>query len=112
MIKVEALIRPSRLERVKNALDDIGIHGITVTSVLGAGKQRGHTQYYRAKELAVNLLEKCKVETVVPDELVDDAINAITKAASTGEIGDGKIFLSRVEDAIRIRTGERGEGVL
>ena len=109
MIKLEAIIRPSKLDDVKDALDEIGIKGITVTSVMGAGKQRGRTQYYRGQEYVVNLLDKTKLEIVVSDDKVESVIDAIVKAAFTGEIGDGKIFLSKVEDCVRIRTGERGE---
>lgn len=112
MVKVEVIIRPGKLDDVKNALDDIGIKGITVISVLGAGKQRGRTQYYRGQEYVVNLLDKTKIETVVADDMVEQVVEAITKAAFTGEIGDGKIFLSKVDDVIRIRTGERGEVAL
>jgi len=109
MIKLEAIIRPSKLDDVKEALDEIGIKGITVISVMGAGKQRGRTQYYRGQEYVVNLLDKTKLEIVVSDDQVESVIEAITKAAYTGEIGDGKIFLSKVDDCVRIRTGERGE---
>ncbi|MCX6344691.1 MAG: P-II family nitrogen regulator [Armatimonadetes bacterium] len=109
MVKIEAIIRPGKLDDVKEALDTIGIKGITVTSVMGAGKQRGRTQYYRGQEYVVNLLDKTKIETVVADGVVEDVVKAITEAASTGEIGDGKIFLSKVDDAVRIRTGERGD---
>jgi len=112
MTKVEAIIRPDKLDEVKTALDEIGIKGITVTHVMGAGKQRGRTQYYRGQEYVVNLLEKVKLEAVVQDSLVEATVNAILKFASTGEIGDGKIFLIKVEDAIRIRTGERGDTAL
>lgn len=112
MTKVEAIIRPGKLDDVKAALDEIGIKGITVINVLGAGKQRGRTQYYRGQEYVVNLLDKTKIETVVADDIVETVIDAITKAAFTGEIGDGKIFLSKIDEAVRIRTGERGEGTL
>jgi len=112
MTKVEAIIRPSKLDDVKEALDVLGIKGITVISVLGAGKQRGRTQYYRGQEYVVNLLDKTKIETVVPDSMVEEVVKAIATAAATGEIGDGKIFLTRVEDAVRIRTGERGDAAL
>jgi len=112
MTKVEAIIRPDKLDDVKEALDDLGVKGITVLSVLGAGKQRGRTQYYRGQEYVVNLLDKTKIETVVSDDTVEDVVSAVIKAAATGEIGDGKIFLSKVDDAIRIRTGERGEVAL
>jgi len=109
MTKVEAIIRPGKLDDVKDALDEIGVKGITVINVMGAGKQRGRTQYYRGQEYIVNLLDKTKIETVVSDDKVEDVVAAITKAALTGEIGDGKIFLSKIEDVIRIRTGERGD---
>ena len=112
MTKVEAIIRPGKLDDVKSALDGIGIKGITVSNVMGAGKQRGRTQYYRGQEYVVNLLDKMSIETVVADNMVEDVIEAITKTAFTGEIGDGKIFLSKVDEVIRIRTGERGEGTL
>jgi nitrogen regulatory protein P-II 1 len=109
MIKVEAIIRPDKLDDVKAALDELGVKGITVTHVMGAGKQRGRTQYYRGQEYVVNLLDKTKIETVVVDSMADSVVEAILKHAATGEIGDGKIFLSKVEDAIRIRTAEHGD---
>jgi len=109
MTKIEAIIRPGKLDDVKDALDEIGVKGITVISVMGAGKQRGRTQYYRGQEYVVNLLDKTKIETVVTDDLVETVVEAITKAAFTGEIGDGKIFLSKIDDVVRIRTGERGD---
>lgn len=109
MTKIEAIIRPTKLDDVKAALDEVGIKGITVIGVMGAGKQRGRTQFYRGQEYIVNLLDKTTIETVVSDDMVDDVVDAISKAAFTGEIGDGKIFLSKVHDVIRIRTGERGE---
>lgn len=112
MTKLEAIIRPSKLDDVKDALDEIGVKGITVISVMGAGKQRGRTQYYRGQEYAVNLLDKTKIEVVASDDMVESIIEAITKASFTGEIGDGKIFLSDVKDCVRIRTGERGETAL
>ena len=109
MYKVEAVIRPGKLDDVMEALDELGIKGITVFSVMGAGKQRGRTQYYRGQEYVVNLVDKTMIATVVSEDVVEDVIAAITKVAQTGEIGDGKIFLSKVEDVVRIRTGERGE---
>ena len=112
MTKVEAIIRPNKLDDVKIALDELGVKGITVISVMGAGKQRGRTQYYRGQEYVVNLLDKTKIETVVQDDVVEDVVGAITKSAFTGEIGDGKIFLSKVDEAVRIRTGERGDVAL
>ena len=112
MIKVEALIRPQRIDEVKAALDEIGITGMTVTEVRGTGKQKGYTQHYRGAEYTVNLLQKVKIETVVPDADVEKVVAAIVSAARTGEIGDGKIFLSPVIDAVRIRTDERAENAL
>jgi nitrogen regulatory protein P-II 1 len=112
MVKVEALIRPQRMDEVKAALDEIGITGMTVTEVRGTGKQKGYTQHYRGAEYTVNLLQKVKIETVVPDGEVEKVVAAIIAAARTGEIGDGKIFLSPVIDAVRIRTDERAEGAL
>ncbi len=108
MIKVEAIIRPDRVDDVKAALDGLGAKGMTVTRVMGAGKQRGQTQYYRGQEHHVMLLDKVKLETVVLAQMADAVVQAILDCASTGEIGDGKVFLSKVDDAIRIRTGERG----
>lgn len=112
MIKIEAVIRPTRLDQVKEALEDIGVSGMTVTDVRGYGHQRGHTEKYRGNTYVVNLLPKIKVEVVVPDALADSAIAAIEEAAQTGEIGDGKIFTANVERAIRIRTGEEGDAAL
>ena len=112
MTKIEAVIRPGKLDDVKAALDDLGIKGITVMNVMGAGKQRGRTQYYRGQEYVVNLLDKTKIETVVSDDLAEEVIQTICKAAFTGEIGDGKIFVSKVDNAVRIRTGESGDPAL
>ena len=112
MVKIEAIIRPGKLDNVKVALDELGIKGITVINVMGAGKQRGRTQYYRGQEYVVNLLDKTKIETVVADDVSESVIEAIAKSAFTGEIGDGKIFVSPVNEVIRIRTGERGEAAL
>ncbi|MEY4914513.1 MAG: P-II family nitrogen regulator [Armatimonadaceae bacterium] len=108
MIKIEAVIRPQRLDEVKTALDDLGVTGMTVTEVRGSGKQKGYTQHYRGAEYTVNLIQKLKLEIVAADNEVNRIVDAISAAARTGEIGDGKIFLSPVLDAIRIRTGERG----
>ena len=108
MIKIEAIIRPQRIDEVKAALEDVGVTGMTVIEVRGAGKQKGYTQHYRGAEYTVNLIQKLKIEIVVDDAEVDKIVNAIIAAARTGEIGDGKIFLSPVSDAIRIRTGEKG----
>jgi nitrogen regulatory protein P-II 1 len=112
MIKLEAIIRPERMEEVKSALDEIGISGITVTDVRGAGRQRGYVQHYRGAEYHVSLLDKVKIEAVLPDEKVEEAVTTIQTAARTGEVGDGKIFLYPVVDAIRVRTGERGEAAV
>ena len=112
MVKIEAIIRPQRLDLVKAALDEVGIHGMTVLEVRGAGKQKGYTQHYRGAEYTVNLLPKIKVEIVVADADVDKTIQAIVSQAKTGEIGDGKIFVSPVSEAIRIRTDERTDAAL
>jgi nitrogen regulatory protein P-II 1 len=112
MMKVEALIRPQKLEDVKAALSDIGIKGMTVTEVRGSGKQKGFTQHYRGAEYTVNLLQKVKIEIVVPDSEAHQVAVVIAEKARTGEIGDGKIFLSPVAEVIRIRTGEEGEAAL
>jgi nitrogen regulatory protein P-II 1 len=112
MQKIEAVIQPSKLDAVKDALVEIGILGITITEARGHGRQKGHTEFYRGREYSVDLLPKVKLETVVPDELADKAIQAIIKAARTGTIGDGKIFVSKVDEAIRIRNDERGEVAL
>ncbi len=112
MTKIEAIIQPSRLESVKDALREAGINGMTVSEVRGHGRQKGHTEVYRGSEYTVDLLPKIKIEMVVPDSLRDSAIQAILRAAKTGKIGDGKIFLSRVDEAVRIRNEERGEGAL
>lgn len=112
MIKVEALIRPQKLEDVKAALSEIGIQGMTVTEVRGAGKQKGFTHNYRGAEYTVNLLHKVKIEIVVLDAQAHSIATTIADAARTGEIGDGKIFLSPVSEVIRIRTGEEGDSAL
>ncbi len=109
MILVEALIRPQKLDDVKTALNDIGVSGMTVTEVRGSGKQKGFTQHYRGAEYTVNLIQKIKLEVVVTDDEAHGVAVAIVKAAQTGEIGDGKIFLIPVAEAIRIRTGEEGD---
>ena len=109
MVKIEAVIRPQRIDEVKAALDDIGVSGMTVTEVRGTGAQKGYTQHYRGAEYTVNLLQKVKLEIVAGDADVDRIVSAIVGAARTGEIGDGKIFVTPVLDAIRIRTGEKGE---
>jgi nitrogen regulatory protein P-II 1 len=109
MKKVECITRPLKLEAIKDALGEVGIVGMTVTEVRGCGKQRGRTERYRGAEYVVSLLPKVKIEIIVSDEQVDGVVNAILQTARTGEIGDGKIFVLPVEQAIRIRTGEAGE---
>ncbi|HLW52593.1 MAG TPA: P-II family nitrogen regulator [Candidatus Angelobacter sp.] len=112
MTKIEAIIRTSKLEDVKAALHEIGVEGMTVIEVRGHGRQKGHTEFYRGQEYTVDLIPKTKLELVLSDALTDKAVHAIMNAARTGKIGDGKIFLSRVDDVIRIRNEERGEGAL
>ena len=109
MRKIEAIIKPFKLDEVKEALHGIGIQGMTVTEVKGFGRQKGHTELYRGAEYVVDFLPKIKIEVAVSDDLCDKAVQAIVEAANTGRIGDGKIFVLAVEEAIRIRTGERGE---
>lgn len=112
MKKIEAIIQPSRLDVVKDALHEIGVDGMTVSEVRGHGRQKGHTEVYRGSEYTVDLLPKIKIEMVVPDNLADPAVQAILKSAKTGKIGDGKIFITRVDEAIRIRNEERGDAAL
>ena len=112
MKKVEAIIRPDRLQAVQDALDVLGGSGLTITEVLGCGQQRGYTETYRGTRANISLQRKVKVEAIVPDSVVDAVVAAIAGAARTGEIGDGKIFVLPVEDAVRVRTGERGEGIV
>jgi nitrogen regulatory protein P-II 1 len=109
MKKIEAVIKPFKLDEVREALSEIGVSGLTVTEVKGFGRQKGHTELYRGAEYVVDFLPKVKVEVVVPDSLVDKAIEAVVKAARTGKIGDGKIFVTDVPQVVRIRTGETGE---
>jgi nitrogen regulatory protein P-II 1 len=109
MRKIEAIIKPFKLEEVKDALAEVGIEGMTVSEVKGFGRQKGHTEIYRGSEYTVDFLPKIKLEIVLPDALSDQAVGAIVKAAKTGKIGDGKVFVSTVEDAVRIRTDERGD---
>ncbi|MFZ4774941.1 MAG: P-II family nitrogen regulator [Terrimicrobiaceae bacterium] len=109
MKKVEAIIKPFKLEEVKDALADLGIEGMTVSEVKGFGRQKGHTEIYRGSEYTVDFLPKIKIEVVLSDALLESALAAIVKAAKTGKIGDGKVFVSPVEEAIRIRTDETGE---
>jgi nitrogen regulatory protein P-II 1 len=112
MKKIEAIIKPFKLEEVKNALTKIGVQGMTVTEVKGFGRQKGHTESYRGTEYAIDFLPKSKIEIIIPDELVTPVIETVERAAKTGKIGDGKIFLSPVEEIIRIRTGERGKDAI
>jgi nitrogen regulatory protein P-II 1 len=112
MRKIEAVIRPHLLDAVKNALQEVGVAGLTITEVKGFGRQKGHTETYRGSEYKIDFLPKVKVEVVLPLEMVDLAIDAIMKTAKTGKFGDGKIFVIPVEEVIRIRTGDRGEAAL
>ncbi len=112
MKKIEAIIKPFRLNDVKTALNEIGIQGMTVVEVKGFGRQKGHTEIYRGSEYTVDFLPKIKIETVLPDELVQPAVQAIIKAAKTGKIGDGKVFVSTIDDAYRIRTEEHGDSAV
>jgi nitrogen regulatory protein P-II 1 len=112
MTKLEAIIQPSKFEAVKEVLMELGVQGMTILEVRGHGRQKGHTEVYRGREYSVDLLPKIKIELVIPDELVDAAVEAIIKTASTGKIGDGKIFLSKIDEAIRIRNQERGAAAI
>ncbi len=112
MKKIEAIIKPFKLDDVREALSDIGVNGLTVTEVKGFGRQKGHTELYRGAEYVVDFLPKIKLELVVADSIVDTAVDAIIKAAHTGKIGDGKIFVTTVDQVIRIRTGETGESAV
>jgi len=112
MKKVEAIIKPFKLEEVKDALGDVGIEGMTVSEVKGFGRQKGHTEIYRGSEYTVDFLPKIKIELVLPDNQVESAVSTIVKTARTGKIGDGKVFVSNVEDAVRIRTEEKGDAAV
>ena len=112
MKKIEAIIKPFKLEEVKDALGEIGIEGMTVSEVKGFGRQKGHTEIYRGSEYTVDFLPKIKIELVIADSQKDAAISAIVKAAKTGKIGDGKVFVSTVEEAIRVRTEEKGDAAI
>ena len=112
MKKIEAIIKPFKLDEVKEALHEVGLQGITVVEAKGFGRQKGHTELYRGAEYVVDFLPKVKIEVVCEDGVVERAVEAITNAARTGRIGDGKIFISTVEEAIRIRTGEKGEAAV
>jgi len=112
MKKVEAIIKPFKLEEVKDALTEIGIQGLTVSEVKGFGRQKGHTELYRGAEYVVDFIPKIKIEVVVTDDIVEKVVETIVNAARTGRIGDGKVFIIPVEDAVRIRTGERGDSAI
>ena len=112
MRRIEAIIKPFKLDEAKEALAEIGISGVTITEVKGYGRQRGHTELYRGVEYVVDTLPKIKLDLVVPEERVEGVLECLSKACQTGRIGDGKIFVSTIDDAIRIRTGERGEAAL
>jgi len=112
MLKIEAVLQPSKLDAVKDALLEAGIEGMTILEARGHGRQKGHTEFYRGREYSVDLIPKVKLEIVLADDAVEKAVQAIANAARTGKIGDGKIFLSRIDEAIRIRNDERGESVL
>jgi len=112
MKKLEAIIKPFKLEEVKDALGEVGIEGMTVTEVKGFGRQKGHTEIYRGSEYTVDFLPKIKLELVIPDDQVETAVGAIVKSAKTGKIGDGKVFVLPVDEAVRIRTEEKGEAAI
>ena len=112
MKKIEAIIKPFKLDEVKEALNDIGIQGITVSEVKGFGRQKGHTELYRGAEYVVDFLPKIKLEIIVPDDRAADVVHVIEESARTGRIGDGKIFVTNVEEVVRIRTGERGSDAI
>ncbi len=112
MTKLEAIIQPNKLDAVKSALSDLGVEGMTISEVRGHGRQKGHTEHYRGQEYSVDLVPKVKIEVVLADTLVDRAVDAVVKAAATGKIGDGKIFLSKIDEAIRIRSQERGAAAI
>jgi len=112
MKKIEAIIKPFKLDEIKKALHELGVNGMTVTEVKGFGRQKGHIEFYRGAEYDINFVPKLKIEVVLPDEMADKAVSVIQEKAKTGEIGDGKIFIYPIEDIIRIRTGERGEAAI
>jgi nitrogen regulatory protein P-II 1 len=112
MKKLEAIVRPHLMDAVKGALQEVGVVGMTVTEVKGFGRQKGHTETYRGSEYKVEFLPKVKIEVALPDELVDQAVEAVLKTAATGKFGDGKVFVSSLEEVVRIRTGERGDAAL
>jgi len=110
--KIEAIIKPFRLDEVKDALDEAGVLGMTISEVKGTGRQKGKTELYRGAEYVVDFIPKLKLEVVVPDDMVEPVLDAIERAARSGRIGDGKIFITRIDEAVRIRTGERGDAAL
>jgi len=112
MKKIEAIIKPFKLDEVKDKLNEIGVKGITVTEVKGFGRQKGHTELYRGAEYIVDFLPKIKMEIIIDDSLVEDVVNSIVKSAQTGRIGDGKIFITDLKETVRIRTGERGKDAI
>ena len=112
MKKVESIIKPFKLDEVKDKLNEIGVKGITVTEVKGFGRKKGHTELYRGAEYVVDFLPKIKMDIIIDDSLVEEVVNSIVKTAQTGRIGDGKIFITNLEEAVRIRTGERGEDAI
>ncbi len=112
MKKIEAIIKPFKLDEIKKALNALGVQGMTVTEIKGFGRQKGHIEFYRGAEYDINFVPKLKIEIVLPDQLVDSAVSVIQEKAKTGEIGDGKIFIYSIDEVIRIRTGERGEAAI
>ena len=112
MKRIEAIVKPFKLDEVREALSDIGVTGLTVTEVKGFGRQRGHTELYRGADYVVDFLPKVRIEVILPDDMIERAIEAIVRAARTGKIGDGKIFVTAVEQVVRIRTGESGEAAI
>jgi nitrogen regulatory protein P-II 1 len=112
MKKIEAIIKPFKLDEIKKALHELGVNGMTVTEVKGFGRQKGHIEFYRGAEYDINFVPKLKIEVVLPDEMADKAVSVIQEKAKTGEIGDGKIFVYPIENIIRIRTGERGDAAV
>ncbi len=112
MKKIEAIIKPFKLDEIKNALNELGVQGMTVTEVKGFGRQKGHVEFYRGAEYDINFVPKIKIEVVVPDKIAEQAISVIQEHAKTGDIGDGKIFISNIDEVIRIRTGEKGEAAV
>jgi nitrogen regulatory protein P-II 1 len=112
MKKIEAIIKPFKLDEIKKALNELGVQGMTVTEVRGFGRQKGHIELYRGAEYDINFVPKVKIEMVVPDKIAEEAISVIQEQARTGDIGDGKIFISNIDEVIRIRTGEKGEAAV